>query len=1120
MEANYQALLTGDVAAFEALIQQLMSADNTSRKQAESLLEQLKQHSTDLVVGNLMRLMRQSQNAASRDMGAVMLRKAVTKDSLWQKTSSNVQAFIKTELLTCLREEQQQTTLKKVGDTVSGLAERVYDDSEWPELLPFLFGCVQSNQPRQMESALRIFADLAGFIMPVLLPHINVMRQQLATCMSHPETDVKIAGLSATTCFIRELEEDSDRNKFQDLIPVMLQTVSNILSTEEQDSAEEALEAFIEIAEAHPAFLRRQLDVVVNNMLQVAQSAQFPEGTRQLAAEFLVTLCEARERAPGMMRKLPQYISQLFSCMLLFLLDVTDEAEWHQADSEQYEAEGEGDLYEFGQECLDRIALALGGKTMVPLAEQALPQLMTDQAWQQRHAALICLAQIAEGCAKVMLQNKQVTGLVQMCKQGLQDPHAKVRWAACQAVGQMCTDLGPDIQNNEHATIVPALTQVMKDFNEPRVQAHAAAAIVNFSENCDEEILTGYLDALITQLLGLLQNGQKLVKEGALTALASVADAANAHFMRYYDTVMPMLKSVLYGASSKAEQLLRAKSLECVSLVGMAVGKERFRADAQEVMAFMQQLQSSHLDPDDPTGSYMLQAGARFCKCLGSEFLPYLPLVMPQLIQSASLSPDVSVREPDEDGESIEEEDEDDEDTETLYVGDRKISIRTSVLEEKATACNMLCCYADELEAGFFPYVEQVTQIMVPLLKFYFHEEVRQAAVQAVPELLKSVYMAVSEGKANGADMQYVKQMLDYVWQPLIDSMVKEPDVEVLANMLEAVQDTVRLVGPALLTLDQLGQAFQRFKAVLDDSAKRRKDRSALTAGEDFDEEEAEALEGENELEEELLDQVQSCLGAVLEQFGDAAMPLMEGLMPQIGALLGPKSSSEEKRVGICVMDDIMEYTKEGANKYHGQILPLLLDVCRSPEPSIRQSALYGLGAVAQHQPHLFQQIATDAISRLGEVISASNSRDETNGHATENAVAALGKALQHMPGLPDSSGVADMWVQSLPLTLDADEAKIAHKQLIGFIQNSDQRILGANNKNLNHIVEVFVKVLSHGTELAEPETADHMVRLLSQMQASLPPQVFQGFFSKLSDKERKELQSRMSRTEIGRAHV
>ena len=45
---------------------------------------------------------------------------------------------------------------------------------------------------------------------------------------------------------------------------------------------------------------------------------------------------------------------------------------------------------------------------------------------------------------------------------------------------------------------------------------------------------------------------------------------------------------------------------------------------------------------------------------------------------------------------------------ETIYMGDRKISIRTSVLEEKATACNMLCCYADELKDGFYPYVEQV----------------------------------------------------------------------------------------------------------------------------------------------------------------------------------------------------------------------------------------------------------------------------------------------------------------------------------------------------------------------------------------------------------------------------
>lgn len=54
--------------------------------------------------------------------------------------------------------------------------------------------------------------------------------------------------------------------------------------------------------------------------------------------------------------------------------------------------------------------------------------------------------------------------------QGLRDPDAHVRWAACQALGQMCTDLGPDLQQAQHAAMLPGLMSVMDDFNAPRVQ--------------------------------------------------------------------------------------------------------------------------------------------------------------------------------------------------------------------------------------------------------------------------------------------------------------------------------------------------------------------------------------------------------------------------------------------------------------------------------------------------------------------------------------------------------------------------------------------------------------------------------------------------------------------------
>lgn len=63
---------------------------------------------------------------------------------------------------------------------------------------------------------------------------------------------------------------------------------------------------------------------------------------------------------------------------------------------------------------------------------------------------------------------------------------------------------------------------------------------------CAQDLLPPYLDVLIPKLLGLLQNGQKLVQEGALTAMASVADCAKDKFVKYYNQVgTTMLVAVL-----------------------------------------------------------------------------------------------------------------------------------------------------------------------------------------------------------------------------------------------------------------------------------------------------------------------------------------------------------------------------------------------------------------------------------------------------------------------------------------------------------------------------------------------------------------------------------------------
>jgi hypothetical protein len=63
----------------------------------------------------------------------------------------------------------------------------------------------------------------------------------------------------------------------------------------------------------------------------------------------------------------------------------------------------------------------------------------------------------------------------------------------------------------------------MKPSNpESPPQAHAAAAVVNFSEGAEADLMAPHLDTLITHLLTLLQRGKKLVQVGRVRQSGAV----------------------------------------------------------------------------------------------------------------------------------------------------------------------------------------------------------------------------------------------------------------------------------------------------------------------------------------------------------------------------------------------------------------------------------------------------------------------------------------------------------------------------------------------------------------------------------------------------------------------
>ncbi len=167
------------------------------------------------------------------------------------------------------------------------------------------------------------------------------------------------------------------------------------------------------------------------------------------------------------------------------------------------------------------------------------------------------------------------------------------------------------------------------------------------------EPLLGKLEACFNMKIKELQTmSKKLVLEQLVTTVAAIANTLEEEFASFYERFMPCMKYIMENAISPELRLLRGKTIECASLIGLAVGAERFTVDASAIMDLLLRTQVDNgginLDDDDPQLSYMITAWARICQILGSSFAPYLPMVMAPVLRTASIKPELTVLEPED----------------------------------------------------------------------------------------------------------------------------------------------------------------------------------------------------------------------------------------------------------------------------------------------------------------------------------------------------------------------------------------------------------------------------------------------------------------------------------------
>lgn len=1061
-----------DLQAFHDVVARMLKHDNNDRADAEKQYDSVPLAQK---ISLLYQLYAEHSAAEEiRSMALVLTRRLL--DHSWSEVASvmgpnNLKQYTQ-QILQSATQEEKATLRKKIADVIAQIASGSIDEDtgvqKCGEILQFIEHCSTSANSDLKEVAMVLIESVPNLFGADQEKYLPGIKHIMESCLTHEKSAVRSAAVKAYVSFLAENDEDDKTVKtLAVLVPIVIQVCEHVVTTEEDDDG--PIQCLSDLACTVPKALTPYLEQIFQLCFQTIGNTDREDSFRHSSMEVLTSLCES---APNMVKKrAAQHIPGIIQCCLGLMTELEDEIEdWLAVDDP--EATDDEESVAVGESSLDRIACALNGKVIMQPFLHVVNSLLLDSDWKKRHAGLMGLSTIGEGCQRSM--EPMIVEIVNTITPFLHDEHPRVRYAACNALGQMSTDFAPTLQKKCHEKVVGGLLTTLIDTKCSRVSAHAGAALVNFSEDCPKSIISSYLPAMMKNLEAVLEStfkhlvekGRKLVLEQVITTIASVADASQDLFIQYYDRLIGPLKYILKNSENDEFKVMRGKTIECISLIGLAVGCEKFANDADEIMNMLADTMPN-LSPDDPQCSYMISSWTRICKVLGPRFAPYLPMVMPPVLRAAGYKPDIAV---------LEDEEVHDDPAWTFHqVGDNtNFGIRTSGLEEKATACEMLVCYAREMKDAFAPYVEQVAPLMIEHLKFIFHEGVRASAAETFPSLLACV-------KSQGV---HAMRTLWEAFLPALQVAINsEVDVEVLSELINTISDCIEELGPEGITADELVIIGTLIKEQLNEYEKRRHDREAEEADEDADPDEAkEELDDEIEAEGAVLARISDVVHSGFKTLGENFFGLIEPIMGSILALLDPRRPYTDRQWGICMIDDLIEFAPTRGAALQAQFVEPMLNALRDDFPEVRQAAAYGFGIMAVNGGQAYGSTCMTALQPLAEMIGRPDAKSTEEGTiATENAISAVAKILKHVGGNADLSQIVPAFMSWLPTFNDQEESVAIYSYFADLVESMSPLVLGPDNNNLPNIMKIMVVAFHNDAfeETPEAEVVKNRLRTL-----------------------------------------
>jgi hypothetical protein len=306
-------------------------------------------------------------------------------------------------------------------------------------------------------------------------------------------------------------------------------------------------------------------------------------------------------------------------------------------------------------------------QVLLPVVEQGL--LLSDHTDPRvPRAALATLQCLAEAAPASFEPHLPVAIQAALAWAQQHQNHPRVTYQAIRLIGVLC-EVAPSIRKPYVAAIWETLASAVSS-RVPRISAMACQAVVavcrpttstwddddNGVAFQPESLLLPYLEGILRALLAVLLGCDKMVanagvtivvKVRAVNAIACLAQVSGDAFAPYYNNVMPTLLACAATSPSTTANYetfqLAGAALEAATMVGQAIGNEHRDLFLLDANTILQQWAMPYLAPGSSRSlplafpmDYLLSACARIASVLGDAYTPFVPTVLPRLLERAN----------------------------------------------------------------------------------------------------------------------------------------------------------------------------------------------------------------------------------------------------------------------------------------------------------------------------------------------------------------------------------------------------------------------------------------------------------------------------------------------------